>query len=218
MSTSRVKKHKRGSPSKVKELTVKQQDFLNLMLADINMNATDAARKVGYSQPSVAGCKLMKNPVIQRELGNALRKREERTEIKQDEVLRFLHRALTLDPMDLFHSLGDGNLRIKDLASIPPEIRQLITDLECKTRTIGETGDTESTIKIKWVSKELALQLCMKHLGLLEEKLKVEGTVGVNVVAQLRKAVENKGRVLDDDTINGMVVSGKVTKGNGEKT
>lgn len=206
--TAAITPRKYGARKKAESLSVQQALFAQEMVADPLMSPKAAAIRAGYKESSAAqqANALMKHPIIQQMIGKALKDRMDRTEIRQDDVLRFLYNALMLDPLDLFNA-GDGFLTVKELQEIPVDIRRLITKVEAKTRQRGDE-DVETTVKIEWVSKELALQLCMKHLGLSESdstKIGVEVNVNTQLVTQLRDAVEKKSKVIDSKAIKEMV-------------
>ena len=189
------------------KLTLQQRMFAEELIADPFMSVTEAAKKAGYSEATaqVQGSKLLKHPVISRMIGHALNERLKRTQIGQDEVLNLLINAATLDPCSLFNQDQDGTLTLKDLNSIPPEIRVLVTELDCTTKTRHlPDGEPEVTtkVKIRWVNKEAAIQLLMKHLGMIEPDKKLTVGVTVNVVSELREAIAQRGaRVVDGDVI-----------------
>lgn len=195
--------------AELKGLSAKQRIFLEAILAEPTMSTTEAARKAGYKNPESSGSNLMKHPGIQRAHNAMLNKRAAEFQIESHQVLMILYRALTLDPLDLFNQSSDGEITLRQLEEIPKEIRSLITELECRTRVIDEDGNTETFVKVKWVSKDTALQLCMRHLGLLQDKVEVKGSVEVDFAARLRAALSAPpgAGIIDDNTINGMVVS-----------
>lgn len=191
------------NPGSLEGLTTKQRRFVDEVLRSPEMSYTEAARKAGYKNPAQIAVKLMKNKVINRAISARINKRAKEAELDAKDVLDFLCNALLLDPLELFDS-EDGTLNFKALEQIPEEIRRLITKIKCKTRYIGKEGDSETTVEIEWVSKELALQLAMKHFGLLQEKLELTGKLDTNVMLKLRNAVESKGRVVDGNVIEQM--------------
>ena len=202
--TRLIEPRKYGANKKAKGVTMQQELFVQELVADPLMSPKRAAINAGYKDTNAAvqANALLKHPVIQQMVGKALSDRLNRTKIEQDDVIRFLYNALMLDPLELFDS-EDGTLTMKQLHEIPVEIRRLITKIEATTRQIEEEV-SETRIKIEWVSKELALQLCMRHLGLLgdtTQKIGVEVNVNQQLVMQLRQAVEEKSRVIDSDAI-----------------
>jgi phage terminase small subunit len=190
------------------KLTMQQRIFAEELIADPFMSVTEAAKRAGYSEATaqVQGSKLLKHPVISRMIGHALNERLKRTQISQDEVLNILINAVTLDPCALFDQQEDGTLTFKELTSIPPEVRMLITDLDCTTKTrYLPDGEPEVTtrIKVKWLNKEVAVQLLMRHLGMIEPSTKgVDVNVSVNIVSQLREVIAQRGaKVVDGNVI-----------------
>lgn len=203
---------------KADQLNPAQQMFVAELLAEPTLSAKQAAINAGYSPKTAEGTasRLMNNAKVNAALAAGMQKRIERVELDQDQVLRFLYDALTLDPIDLFDE-ADGVLTLKQLQQIPQNIRRLITKIEVrskKTNTPTDEGE-ESTqenvhVKIEWVSKELVLQLVMKHLGMAQPENVTNVNVGVqintgNLVQQLRESLASKGRIIDAKSISKMV-------------
>jgi len=209
MSASRSKR-KRTSPkleADYERLNPRQTIFVNELLADVGMSACEAARRAGYSSPEVSAKQLMRHPVINKLISIRQNERLERLDIKADDVLQYLYHALYHDPLETFVIHGDGTLAMKTLEQIPLPIRRLLTKIKTKTRE-DRWGDKETTIEVEWVSKELALQLCMKHFGLLQENVTLKHTVGDDLLTKIREAMDGaQTHVLTDQVIEGRVLS-----------
>jgi phage terminase small subunit len=198
-------------PHKFEEsLTVQQRLFAEELIADPFMSSTEAAIKAGYKKETaqVKGSQLLKHPVISRMIGHALNERIKRTQITQDEVLNILINAATLDPMAIFEQDADGSITMKQLASIPPELRILITEMDATTKTTfsleGEPVKT-TRFKIKWIDKLVAVQMLMKHMGMIEPDTKVNIHMNMNVVSQLRETItQRNAKVIDGSVIDKM--------------
>jgi len=209
--TIQIQPNKYGAKKKAGVLSPNQRLFVEEMLADPLMSPKQAAIKAGYSPKNATtqATALLQHPVIKQMIGKGLHDRIERTKIEQDDILKFLYTALTLDPLDLFKQ-EDDMLTMKQLQEIPKDIRRLITKIDVKARPVGDDGQVETRVKLEWVSKELVLQLCMRHLGMLSTKSDDSGDVNVNVqvvtnnnlVQQLREAVASKGKVIDGQVIS----------------
>lgn len=78
------------------KLTAKQERFVSEYLLDLN--ATQAAIRAGYKEKTAysSGQRLLKNVEIQNALTAAMKRREQRTEITADRVLKELA-AIALD-------------------------------------------------------------------------------------------------------------------------
>lgn len=204
--------------SKVDELNPNQRMFVAELLADVSLSPRQAAINAGYAPKNADATadRLLSNPKVNDLLGKAFHDRLKRTEITQDEVLRFLYDALMLDPLDLFDSDEGGTITLKQLQAIPANIRRLITKIDVKTKkTFDPTDEGEEAaqenihVKLEWVSKELVLQLVMKHLGMTQQDNVTNVNVGVqinagNLVQQLRESLASKGKVIDAKAITEM--------------
>jgi len=171
MGSSKIKPCKNGIS--LNRLTDQQRSFVVELLADDFFNSKEAAKRAGYKNPGPASHKLLNNPLIQRALGKAQREREERCELKADDVWNYLRTALFFNPLQYFSPGPDGGWTISDPQELPEEIGRLIESMKIvqKTSTDGETET--NTFEVKFVSKTEALKIAMKHCSPNEQELKV---------------------------------------------
>ena len=162
MGSGLIKKSKRGA--NVKRLSTNAQVFVAELLNDNLFNPTAAAKRAGYAAPSVAANKLMKDKRIQAILGKALRDRLERLEMSGDTLLRELSYCALRDPIDLCNE--HGQIDVDDLRKIPERIRRCIDSIRINDYT-DKKGNTVRTIELKLTSKLAAIELGMKHFGML---------------------------------------------------
>lgn len=188
MGTKMITPRKNGA--NLDKLTVGMRQFVLEMIANDMLNGTAAARKAGYKNPSDAANRLMKNPTILKALGKEMRLRGLRTKCKADEVLQYLHTALFFNPLKLFKPTEDGKWTIENLDDIPDEIGCLIEELKIKTTT-SLLGEVTTSFEFKTVSHATALQLAMKHHGLLTDKIESAVTVKLDWDAALSSKNSN---------------------------
>ena len=158
-------------------LNERQRQFAREYLKDLN--ATQAAIRAGYSKKTAgqSGERLLKHveiaPIIQKNMD----KRVERTEITSDRVLKELFRLATVDIAEAFNE--DGTL--KPIHEIPEDVRRAISGVDVDTLS-GELVRH----KIRFWSKDSALEKLGKHLKLFTEKIEHSGKDGqpiqINVV------------------------------------
>ncbi|WP_151711241.1 terminase small subunit [Acinetobacter junii] len=149
-------------------LTPKQQRFVEEYLIDLN--ATQAAIRAGYSENTAKeiGSENLTKPNIARAIAEAQAKREERTKIDADYVLK---RLVEIDQMDAL-DIMDENLNMKPLKEWPKIWRQYINNVESI-----ELSDGEGWLKkIKWPDKVKNLELLGKHVSVGAFKDKIEHT------------------------------------------
>lgn len=159
MGTTLIENRKRGAP--LDRLTASQRMFVLELLADKSWNATEAARRAGYKNPSQAANKLLKDKKIKAILGKEKALREERTKLTSDQVWEYLHRVLSYNPLSLFKTDGDG-WYLESLDDIPEEVGQMIEEITTKTREYDD-GSKETTFHIRMVSKATALTIAAKQ-------------------------------------------------------
>lgn len=168
----RTKKYNRKAVSTIaaaKKLTPKQKAFVSEYLIDLN--ATQAAIRAGYS-PKTAneqGARLLANVSIAKAIQKATNKRQERTEITQDRVLKEYARIAFLDPRRFFDSDGTP----KPIEALDDDTAAALAGLEIHEEFSGVGEDRELagyTKKYKLANKLGALDSLAKHLGMFDGK------------------------------------------------
>lgn len=165
----------RGSKSDPSLLSDKETMFVKEYLVDMNQSA--AARRVGVKNPSTYAGSLMKLPRIQKAILAHINHRAEKLEITSEKVLQELAYSVFRDPLDLCDP-KTGQLIVNDMRQIPKRMRSCMEGIEVEAFTNPETGEIRQKMKIKLTSKMAAMELAMKHLGLIEP---VETNVKVTV-------------------------------------
>ncbi len=156
-------------------LTDREQLFIREYLVD--MNQTAAAKRVGLKNPGTSAGHMMKLPRVQKAILKVINDRAEKLEITGEKVLQELAYSVFRDPLDLCDP-KTGQLIVNDMRQIPKRMRSCIEGIEVDAFQNPETGEIRQKMKIKLTSKMAAMELAMKHLGLIEP---VEQNVKVTV-------------------------------------
>lgn len=137
------------------KLTEKQKRFAQEYLVDLN--ATAAAKRAGYSPKTASeqGARLLVNVKVQEEIQKAMDKRQTRTEITQDRVLRELAAIAFARGTDYAGVLA-GMAVINDTGPMTGEQKAAIVAIK----------QTKEGVEVKLANKLKALELLGKHLGL----------------------------------------------------
>lgn len=166
-------------------LTPKQEAFVREYLKDLN--ATQAAIRAGYSEDSAGteGHRLLKNAEILEAIDAAKAKRAKRVELKADDVLRVLKQQLFVDIAQAYDA--DGNLL--PVHKMPKALRKNIQSIESEEIYDDDGGSTGRTKKVKFWSKDKALELAMRHLSLLNDKVKLDASESLEalILASMKK-------------------------------
>lgn len=143
-------------------LTAKQQRFVDEYLKDLN--GTQAAIRAGYSQKtarSISNENLTK-PDIHAAIAQGMQERSSRTGITADRVLQELGRLAFMDIRKAYNT--DGSL--KAIHELDDDTAAAVAGMD-----VAEIGSGEDAIgfvkKIKLSDKKGALELVMRHLGML---------------------------------------------------
>jgi phage terminase small subunit len=206
MSTKKIVERQRGATDKsIGALTAQQQIFVKALLASDNFSPTEAAKQAGYKYPSQSGAQLMGHDVIRAAIGKELRLRKERLQWKSDEVLESLRNVVQLDITELYDN--DGNLSMEEIKKLPPHLRQCVTEVRAVRKFYtNEEGEREyyNQLEVKWMSKDQALHLALKHFGLLNDDLHVhvlDDQVKQRVIVELLGQIGGRGNVIDATAI-----------------
>jgi phage terminase small subunit len=179
-------------------LTAKQRAFVNEYLADFN--GAQAAIRAGYSEDTAGQIAhgLLKKEKVQTALQKLKKGRANRWEVNADNVLLELARIAFADPRAMFHEDG----RLKQPHELDDNTAAAVQSIEVVTRGIGD-GEVEYVSKIRYHSKTKGLEMLAKHLGLLEERIRVETD---NPLALLLAVVEQhrdqRPAIVDDSYID----------------
>lgn len=166
-------------------LTPKQQRFVEEYLIDLN--ATQAAIRAGYS-PRTAneqGAQNLAKLSVAEAIAEAQAKREERTQIDADYVLK---RLVEIDQMDVL-DIMDNNGNVKPIKDWPKTWRQYISNIE----TISLEDEAGWLKKIKWPDKVKNLELLGRHVsvGAFKDKVEHSGKLEIQSLSDLMDELSN---------------------------
>ena len=144
-------------------LTPRQQRFVAEYLIDLN--ATAAARRAGYSTRTAhnQGPRLLANVEVQQAIQLSMSRREDRTQIKADNVLNELAKIAFSD-LRSFVEWNATAVTLKDSAGLAPEASACVSEV---SQTVSEGG---GSIRFKLHDKVAALKLLGEHLGLFDNR------------------------------------------------
>lgn len=156
-------------------LNLKQQAFVLELLCDPSFDHVAAARKVGYANPSADASGLLKNPHIATAIRRFQAARVDRAKVTSDRILEEVEFIALMDVVDLFSP--DGKLMVDNVHTLPERIRRCIRELKVRELRDREGNVIGVITEVKLWDKNKALELSMRHRGMLNDKLRVEGRV-----------------------------------------
>ena len=153
-------------------MTENQKIFADEYLIDLN-----ATRAYRVAYPSVkkdetaksAGSRMLTNVNVAKYISERMQERMQRTEVTQDMVVKELA-AIAFARATDYAEVKGGTVRIKDTDALSD--RQI--------RAIAGIKEGANGIEIKLNDKEKALELLGRHLGMWNDKIKVDGEVTTN--------------------------------------
>jgi len=164
-------------------LNPKQELFCQEYLVDLN--ATKAAERAKYSKKTARsiGQRLLTIVDIQKRIQELKKKREERTRVTQDRVVKELA-ILGFSDLQNYITIDEntGAIQAKGFEEMPPEESRALQSIK-EDRVIKEDADGEKTtvydkVSFKMHDKIRALEILAKHLGMLVERHEVTGEDG----------------------------------------
>lgn len=157
-------------------MTNKQKRFCEEYLIDLN--ATQAAIRAGYSPDSAAsiGSENMQKPDIRARIDKAIAEQSRRTGINADRVVRELARIALLNPKKAINfedAAVLANASDDDLAAVASVRVKIIPTAD------GEGIERE----VKFYDKGKALEQLGRHLGLFTDKVEHSGSIDTGSAA-----------------------------------
>ena len=131
-----------------------------------DFNATEAAKRAGYSKKSAysTGHELLKKPEIQAEISNQIRDIIERAKIPlKKQILDFWIIRAFYDVTEIVDL--NGNLKLTEEQLREKGLQVCIDGIEKK---ISAQGDV--TIKYKFADKDKAVEMLQKYMGMIKEE------------------------------------------------
>jgi phage terminase small subunit len=161
-------------------VTPKQEAFVREYLIDLN--ATQAATRAGYSAHTAneQGARLLANVSVRSAVDSAIAARSVRTGITADRVLLELARIAFFDPRRLLQADGTP-IPVNELDE---DTAAALAGMDVMEEYEGSGKDRVFigyTKKIKIADKVSALTLSMRHLGMLKDKVELDGPINVIV-------------------------------------
>lgn len=158
--------------SELPKLTVKQKRFLKYYLQDPG-NATEAARKAGYSPKSCSeiACRLLKKSQLLPYLQLALEDGDLDIDIDSEDIINQLKGMSETNIFDLVGVEQGRAVIIKNLEDIPYEYGQYIQSIK----------ETSHGIELKFYEKTKCLDMLAKLKGMYKEDNSQKAAIAINI-------------------------------------
>lgn len=159
-------------------LSPKRQRFVEEYLIDLN--ATQAAIRAGYAPKGAKqqGDRLLTYVDVDAAVKKVLAERSKANQISQERILEELRRMAFVDSTRISW-IEDGEVHFAETKDLSEDDRRAIAEI---SETISQNG--KKTISVKVHSKQKALELLGKHLGMFVDRHEIK----VNNIADLFRA------------------------------
>jgi len=166
-------------------LTKPQRAFVDEYLKSPNLNATECVRRAGYKTkyPDKIASQLLGNTRVLNEIEKDRAKREERTNITKDMVLKELSLLMKSDLRNYIDiDPNTGAIRAKGFDEMPKGASRALKSIR-EDRVIKEDADGRKTtvydkVKFDLYDKVRVIEILAKHLGMLVERHEMMGDGG----------------------------------------
>jgi phage terminase small subunit len=173
-----------------------------------DLNATAAAIRAGYPKRTArqAGHKLLRVPAVEALIQSDWDMLREKNAATVDRVVEELRRVAFSDLGAFF----DANGNLRPLQDLSEEERSALASVKVVTRPVvgGENGDVEYVQEIKAWDKVRALETLARHLGMLLDRTRHDGTI-----ALVPLTPEAAARLSTEDLEHIVAIAKKVTGG-----
>lgn len=132
-------------------------------------DAKKAAIAAGYKRSSAAvtGTKLLANKAVASAIGHHQNRHLKNLNLDTETILRELSYNALRDPLDLCDE--NGKIVVSDMRQIPERMRRCIDSIKVR-KWLDREGNEHQEIELKLTSKLGAIELCMRHFGMLQPK------------------------------------------------
>ncbi len=151
-----------------KKLTDQQRLFVDYYT--LSFEATRAAKKAGYSEKTAnqIGWQLLQLPSVREAIDEILERNAKRNDELRYRVIRELTRIGFANIKD-YGTFDHTGFRIHGSDDMDDDLAAVIQEFH-----VTET-DTSRSVKFKLASKEKALEMLGRHLGMFTDRVEVEG-------------------------------------------
>lgn len=182
-----------------RKMTPKQARFVSEYLIDLN--ATAAAKRAGYSKKTAEkiGHQLLEKIRVAAAIASAIKKREKKTEITAERVIKELADIAFLRSDEVFTINGD-HVTVKDTAEMSDAAKRALASA---SQTVTTSG---GSITVKLCDKIKALELLGRHLALFTDKLQASGPDGGPLLvlgAEMTAEAARRARQIAQEIKNG---------------
>ena len=143
-------------------LSTKQKLFVEAYLQ--TLNATEAARRAGYSDANASSLRILHNPLVWSEVEARMAERRAHNPHLEQRILEELCRIAFADPRELMRWGPDG-VELRPSEVLSPEAAAQVSEV-----AEGRGG----VIRLKKHDKLKALELLGRHLGMFADRLHAE--------------------------------------------
>ncbi len=188
------KRNKKKKPRAPRALTTRDAQFIAEYVRN-GGNGSKAAIDIGLkvNHPNIAAAQLLKKASIQAELKKIQQGLLEKSRFSAEKTLAMLSAVIHFDPRTMFGP--DGNLRPIHELKDDEAFALAGCDVAIRNVKAGD-GVQDQVYKIKWADRLRAVELAMKHFGLISPAIEVN--VNLGITERLNAA---RGRMIEAEVV-----------------
>ena len=176
---------------------------------EVNFNRTEALRRAGYAHPGAQVTRVFHRPAVVKEIDRRRKGRAELFKVGEAEVLQELSKIAFFNMADFaknddngdFVLTEDGHLII-NMANVNREQLAAIGEYTIETYYEGTGDDAVPVKKVKFkpFDKMGALDKLARHLGLFQDRIKIEGEDNLaTAILAARRRVRQEEKDAEDE-------------------
>lgn len=163
--------------AKTKELTLRQQRFVDFLLEDPLLRQGLAAQRAGYADYDSEASKLTKKSQVKAAIDAGMKDLAKRNGMRAEAYRREIDKVALTDTTEAFDDSG----MVKPFKEIPDHVRRCIKSIKVNELFAGQ-GEEKTVFglckEISFHDKNRAMELGGKSVGLFVEKIEHSGEVG----------------------------------------
>ena len=194
---------KRRARSRKTGLTDMQWRFVQELLADPNISATQAALNAGCSprNPAQSARALQDTKAVQLELEKERKKLARKFDITKERVLEEIAKTAFVSMGDFLELKEDGTA-VFDMNKMTPDMAAAMSEFQTEVYQEGRGMEAQDVkkIRLKLNDKLRALEMLCRHLGLFNDSMELKGEMTlVDRIQKGRERAAKRNKPEEDD-------------------
>lgn len=169
-----------------KDLSPLEHKFALEYVKDFNIARAAADCGLNSKNLYTSGYNLLKRVNVQNIIAIEIGKRDQISAVDALYVIERLVQVLEVDLVE-WMLLGESGSTEDQIRKMPPEVRRLVSSIKKREVYNKDTNETTTTYEFKMMSKDKAIEMLGKHLGMFDKRIQIDAHVSHNYVEWAEK-------------------------------